>query len=463
MKTKQILFILIVLGFNTQIKILAQTKVFIPDLNFRKFLNTNYPSFMDSSSDSLIVDSAKVLTLRFDCSEQNISDLSGIEYFINIPELYCYYNLLSELPDISSLTKLTYLWCSGNKLISLPDLSSFKDLEYLNCPDNELTSLPDLSNNTKLKYLNCAENQITILPILTNDTVLKDLVCYNNQLTSLPDLSTFINLRTLYCSNNQLTEISDLNTSVSNFTFICSNNQLDALPAIPFIKSIIKFECGNNKLDFSDALALQKYESLMIDDPIHTMFVFLPQNSFGDIDSVSINESDDVNLYINNQDSATAYQWYKEGNIINGANDTVLKLFNVSISDSGSYTCKSFGTALDCPPMNRECTSEFVSNPIHLSIFKIASIIDKGISSNIKIYPNPNNGVFSLNFYNQYENISRFEIYNSIGQIVLQKDICNKVNSINEDINIKYLPKGLYYLSIFGIKSLLAQKTILIK
>ena len=56
----------------------AQTKVFIPDTHFRNLLTTRYPYIMDITGDSLIVDSAAILTGLFSCGNQNIADLTGI-------------------------------------------------------------------------------------------------------------------------------------------------------------------------------------------------------------------------------------------------------------------------------------------------------------------------------------------------------------------------------------------------
>ncbi len=72
-----ILTVLIAITINSN----AQN-VFIPDINFRAFLNANYPSFM--VGDSLIPDSAATLTETLNCSNKNIADLTGIECFINI-------------------------------------------------------------------------------------------------------------------------------------------------------------------------------------------------------------------------------------------------------------------------------------------------------------------------------------------------------------------------------------------
>ncbi|MBW8050925.1 MAG: hypothetical protein FVQ77_11430, partial [Cytophagales bacterium] len=91
-------------------------KAYIPDINFRNFLNTNYPAFMDGSGDSLLIDSAATLTGVLNCSNQNIADLTGVEYFVNITQLWCYNNQLTALPDFTNNTALYWLDCANNKL-----------------------------------------------------------------------------------------------------------------------------------------------------------------------------------------------------------------------------------------------------------------------------------------------------------------------------------------------------------
>ena len=84
--------------------IFAQSKAFIPDTNFRNFLNADYPTFMDG--DSLIIASAVTLVGLLNCSYYNIADLTGIEYFVNITQLICLYNQLTTLPSLTINTAL---------------------------------------------------------------------------------------------------------------------------------------------------------------------------------------------------------------------------------------------------------------------------------------------------------------------------------------------------------------------
>ena len=224
----------------------AQSTVFIPDTNFRNFLNTNYPAFMDGSGDSLIIDSAATLTGTLNCSSQNIANLTGVEYFVNITQLWCFNNQLTSLPALTNNTALQELWCTSNQLTALPNLNTA--LQVLWCNNNKLTTLPALTNNTALLRLECSGNQLTILPDLTINSALEILNCYANQLTALPTLTNNIALRLLNCSNNQLTALPALTNNIALQELSCSYNPLTALPALTNNTALKWLYCYNNQL-----------------------------------------------------------------------------------------------------------------------------------------------------------------------------------------------------------------------
>ena len=165
--------------------------------------------------------------ISLDVSEESLSDLSGIEYFINLISLDCKKNNLTSL-DVSNLTKLTVLTCNENQLTKL-DVSSLTKLSNLNCQNNQLTTL-DVSQNAALWDLRCSNNQLTELNVsnnpglrilyctdnlltaldITENTILEDLLCYNNQLATL-DVSKNTALTELHCHANRMSELDVTN------------------------------------------------------------------------------------------------------------------------------------------------------------------------------------------------------------------------------------------------------------
>lgn len=200
----------------------------IPDANFKAALVGN--SFINTNLDSEIqVSEASAFSDSIDVSSLGISDLTGIEAFVNITLLNCFNNSLTSL-DVSNNTALTYLNCCCNSLTSL-DVSSNTKLTYLRCSGNSLTSL-DLSNNTALVELNCDYNPFTTLD-LSNNVALETLDCSglyfltdlnisNNTLLMSLSVGYNTSLLTLDLSNN--TALTSLWASESSFSYIDLRN-----------------------------------------------------------------------------------------------------------------------------------------------------------------------------------------------------------------------------------------------
>lgn len=227
--------------------------VYIPDSAFRSYLNQNFAGCM--IGDSIDPTCPGVLNAKsIIVANRGITDLSGIEVFINDTLLYCNNNLLTTIPalppslrqlrcfanQLTSLpalpSTLTQLICFSNQLTALPVLPP--SLVRLHCGANLLSSIPSLPNT--LDDFNCSMNQISALPPLPNS--IKYLICGYNQLTNLPNLPW--QLFQFDCSYNQITSLPTLPPSLKYLA--CSFNQLPSLPVLPI--SLETLTCFNNQI-----------------------------------------------------------------------------------------------------------------------------------------------------------------------------------------------------------------------
>ncbi|MFC2090926.1 T9SS type A sorting domain-containing protein [Bacteroidota bacterium] len=256
----------------------------IPDTNF---LHALIEVGVDVNKDSIITINEAESIISLDIQDKNISDLTGIEAFINLSslncgfnkldsldltncvylaELYCYVNQLQYL-DVSSNSLLAILNCGGNRLNGL-DISSCTALTNLTCFDNLLTSL-DLSENPDLSILNCEGNQLTNIDVSSNpilmvlystanqlssldlsgNPVLLDLSCGSNLLTQL-DITQNNLLVTLYCSGNNLSDL-DASNNPSLKQLYCDYNQITSLDLSNNPELEILY-CGKNQLAYLD-------------------------------------------------------------------------------------------------------------------------------------------------------------------------------------------------------------------
>ena len=128
---------------------------------------------------------------------QEIDNIEGLEYFVNLEELRLA-RLGVQFLDVSKFAQLKVLDCGRNKLTSL-DVSKNTALTELLCRENALESL-DVSANTALFRLECYENSLSKLDV-THNKELTELYCgQNHQLAEL-DVSQNTKLRILGVSS----------------------------------------------------------------------------------------------------------------------------------------------------------------------------------------------------------------------------------------------------------------------
>ena len=195
----------------------------IPDANFKNKL-LNYSPIIDTNNDNEIQESEAVAyNGSLSVTANNISNLTGIEAFINITELNCAYNNLSIL-NLSQNSSLVTLRCNSNELTNL-DLSQNVNLINLYCTSNELTAI-NVSQCISLEILRCGFNQLTSLEITQNSN-LELLHCFENSITDI-NFSNNINIKQISVSGNPLVVIDLSQNSLLEY-LECSSNQFSTL------------------------------------------------------------------------------------------------------------------------------------------------------------------------------------------------------------------------------------------
>ena len=192
-----------------------------PDENFR-----NWILQQPWGSDGVITDAeiAEITNIS-GLDGRNISDLTGIEVFVNLDTLIVRNNQLTSL-DVSNLTNLTHLNVGGNPFTSL-DISNLVNLTTLSIWGSQFTSF-DISNLPNLANVTFAVNHLlTSLNISDLPNLWNLNVGGNNQLTLL-NISNFPNLEFLAVQNNQLTSLY-LSNLPSLLSLDVRNNQLTSL------------------------------------------------------------------------------------------------------------------------------------------------------------------------------------------------------------------------------------------
>jgi len=190
--------------------------------------------------DNFVTTANIVGVTSLDVHNKNISDLTGIEDFKALTQLYCSNNRLAMI-DVSKNTALKILWCYFNRL-SVLDVSANTNLISLVCNNNFITALDvtknvylnvlvfeynslmsiDISKNAVLSRLECGHNDLTSLDV-SNNLQLSILACGNNQISNL-DLASNRNLTSLNCEFNMITELMLTNNGLLTNINVSNNN-----------------------------------------------------------------------------------------------------------------------------------------------------------------------------------------------------------------------------------------------
>lgn len=134
---------------------------------------------------------------------------------------------------------------------------------------------------------------------------------------------------------------------------------------------------------------------------------------------------------------ASTYSWS------NGANSA-----SAVINQTTNTTYSVTGTAVN------GCSNNAV---ISQSVSACAGLKTNAISnSNITLFPNPNNGTFTLEIANLIAN-SQIEIYNNLGQLVFT----SKVNDSINEINISHLSNGLFTVKLIGENNVISTQKMI--
>mgnify|MGYP003644092846 CR=1 FL=1 len=174
--------------------------------------------------------------------ETNIADLTGIEDFVDLANLYVWNNQLTSL-DVSNNTALTEIRANNNQITSV-NVTGCPVLIRLYLYDNSTLSSVDVSYNTALEVLSLGHCNFSSIDVSDN-IALTDLGVGYNLLTSL-DLSTNTALITLNTSYTPLGNISLTNNTALEI-FGCYDNNMTILDVSTNI-ALIELACSINLL-----------------------------------------------------------------------------------------------------------------------------------------------------------------------------------------------------------------------
>ncbi|MAZ55461.1 MAG: hypothetical protein CMP54_00460, partial [Flavobacteriales bacterium] len=210
----------IIIIFIVPFLIFGQDLTYVPDDNFEQRL---IDLFFDDVLDDYVLTENISSVEELYINNSNISDLTGLEDFINLKTLNCNFNpdLLSL--DLSNNTELisissNQIWGIENGSLEYINVSNCSNLETLTCLHSQVTSV-DVSDSPNLIVLNIGHNLINSIDISNN--ILLETIIIDNNLISQINVTNNSNLNLLDISDNPNLTCADLrngnNTNITGF------------------------------------------------------------------------------------------------------------------------------------------------------------------------------------------------------------------------------------------------------
>lgn len=163
------------------INVPQQARTSIPDVAFeRALIELNIDDVEDGSV--VTEDIATVTSLVM--NDKGISDLTGLENFTILENLWVNDNMLASL-DVSQNTLLKFVFAENNELTSI-NVSDLTILEKLEVSNNQISSV-NLSDNSLLQVLGLKNNLLTRVDIssIPSSIQLNTFSIENNPLTCI--------------------------------------------------------------------------------------------------------------------------------------------------------------------------------------------------------------------------------------------------------------------------------------
>ena len=134
--------LLIVASVNAQV-------VKIPDSNLKEAIQ----QALELPAGTPITPQQMEKLQNLDAYSVAITDLTGLEYAINLKSLRAWDNPISDLTPLANLTALTVLDLGGCQIVDLTPLQNLTELTYLQLSGNPIIDISPLANLTQLEEL----------------------------------------------------------------------------------------------------------------------------------------------------------------------------------------------------------------------------------------------------------------------------------------------------------------------
>ena len=225
----------------------------IPDLNLRKAVRETLALPDEIPLTRLVM---KQLT-GLDAGNNQIKDLTGLEYATNLIRLSLPRNEIQDLSPLAELLNLGTLHLWSNPISNLSPLGNLIQVRRLGLDNCRISDITPLANLTGLTFLSLPHNQIQDITLLANLTQLTELHLHSNRIEDISSLVNLTQLKVLGLYYNRIEDITPLAKLTQLTELYLNNNRIIDVSPLAGLESLMTLNIGGNAIrDFSSLLEL---------------------------------------------------------------------------------------------------------------------------------------------------------------------------------------------------------------
>ncbi len=147
---------------------------------------------------------------RLEATGRQITDLTGLEYAVNLKELLLGDNQISDITPLAKSTIIEGLELYNNNISDISSLAGMVNLTGLTLWDNSVSDLSPLTELINLHGLILGENSVSDLSPLAGLIHLVSLELTNNNISDISSLAAMTHLTFLHLGENSVSDLSPL-------------------------------------------------------------------------------------------------------------------------------------------------------------------------------------------------------------------------------------------------------------
>lgn len=186
------------------------------------------------------------------CSNQGISDLSGLENFRKITHLWLDRNMISDIEPIGKLKEISVLNLGSNAITNIDALINLEGLAVLDLRYNQVQDPNVLQASIELTQLSLHGNRFNDISFISQLVKLRVLDISLNSVSDLWPLEPLPNLEDLYLWNcNLVTADLEAIARLSSLRFLMmTDNSIDDVTQLKELTNLEGLQLENNNIKY---------------------------------------------------------------------------------------------------------------------------------------------------------------------------------------------------------------------